>query len=98
MAVHSCVVLAARCEGKEIATVEGLSQDGELNELQREFLKHGAPAMRLLHPRNVDGCNRAFTAESATELGRNQDRARRQPLPLHGLHGNIRRDSGLRPG
>ena len=42
VAVHSCVVLAARCEGKAITTVEGLSQDGELNELQRLFLKHGA--------------------------------------------------------
>jgi aerobic-type carbon monoxide dehydrogenase small subunit (CoxS/CutS family) len=42
MAVHSCVVLAARCEGKEITTVEGLSEGGELNELQRMFLKHGA--------------------------------------------------------
>jgi aerobic carbon-monoxide dehydrogenase small subunit len=41
-AVHSCVVLAARCGGKEITTVEGLSQGGELNELQRLFLKHGA--------------------------------------------------------
>jgi len=42
IAVHSCVVLAARCEGKKIATVEGLAEDGELNELQRLFLKHGA--------------------------------------------------------
>ncbi|MBI4528724.1 MAG: (2Fe-2S)-binding protein [Deltaproteobacteria bacterium] len=42
MAVHSCVVLAARCEGKEIATVEGLSRDGALDGLQRAFLKHGA--------------------------------------------------------
>jgi carbon-monoxide dehydrogenase small subunit len=40
-AVHSCVVLAARCEGKEITTVEGLSANGELNPLQRLFLKHG---------------------------------------------------------
>lgn len=40
--VHSCVVLAARCEGKEITTVEGLSPGGELDELQRLFLKHGA--------------------------------------------------------
>lgn len=40
--VHSCVVLAARCEGKEITTVEGLSPSGELDELQRLFLKHGA--------------------------------------------------------
>ena len=42
MAVHSCVVLAARCQGKEITTVEGLAQGGELNDLQRLFLKHGA--------------------------------------------------------
>ena len=42
IAVHSCVVLAARCERKEITTVEGLSEGGELNELQRLFLKHCA--------------------------------------------------------
>ena len=42
MAVHSCVVLAARCEGREIRTVEGLGRDGELDGLQRSFLKHGA--------------------------------------------------------
>ena len=42
MAVHSCVVLAARCEGKELTTVEGLGEGGEMNELQRQFLKHGA--------------------------------------------------------
>ena len=42
MAVHSCVVLAARCGGKEITTVEGLSQNGELDPLQKSFLKHGA--------------------------------------------------------
>ena len=40
--VHSCVVLAARCDGKEITTVEGLSHGGELDDLQRLFLKHGA--------------------------------------------------------
>lgn len=42
MAVHSCVVLAARCAGKEVTTVEGLSREGELDELQRSFLRHGA--------------------------------------------------------
>jgi carbon-monoxide dehydrogenase small subunit len=40
-AVHSCVVLAARCEGKEITTVEGLMENGKLNPLQRLFLEHG---------------------------------------------------------
>ena len=42
IAVHSCVVLAARCQGKQITTVEGLSSAGELSKLQRLFLKHGA--------------------------------------------------------
>ena len=42
MAVHSCVVLAPRCVGKEITTVEGLSQGGKPDELQMVFLKHGA--------------------------------------------------------
>jgi aerobic carbon-monoxide dehydrogenase small subunit len=41
VAVHSCVVLAARCEGKEITTVEGLIENGKLNLLQRLFLEHG---------------------------------------------------------
>lgn len=42
MAVHSCVVLAARCMEKEVTTVEGLSREGELDQLQRLFLRHGA--------------------------------------------------------
>ena len=42
MAVHSCAVLAARCAGKEITTVEGLAQGGNLSELQRLFLRYGA--------------------------------------------------------
>ncbi|MBI4528473.1 MAG: (2Fe-2S)-binding protein [Deltaproteobacteria bacterium] len=41
-AVHSCVVLALRAEGKEIATIEGLGADGELHDLQKYFLKFGA--------------------------------------------------------
>lgn len=41
MAVHSCVVLAARCAGREITTVEGLGEGGQLNRLQRMFLKYG---------------------------------------------------------
>ena len=38
--VVSCWPRAAK--ERQITTVEGLSQDGELNELQRLFLKHGA--------------------------------------------------------
>jgi xanthine dehydrogenase YagT iron-sulfur-binding subunit len=38
--VLSCLTLAARCEGREITTIEGLSGDGELHPVQAAFLHH----------------------------------------------------------
>jgi aerobic carbon-monoxide dehydrogenase small subunit len=37
VAVRSCLVLAAQVDGRELQTVEGLSEGGELNPLQRSF-------------------------------------------------------------
>lgn len=36
----SCLTLAATCEDKEITTVEGLAQNGDLHPMQEAFLKH----------------------------------------------------------
>jgi carbon-monoxide dehydrogenase small subunit len=41
-AVTSCLVLAAQCEGREVVTIEGLAEAGELHPLQTAFLEHGA--------------------------------------------------------
>lgn len=41
-AVDSCLVLACQLEGSEIITIEGLAKDGELDELQKAFISHGA--------------------------------------------------------
>ena len=41
-AVCSCLVLAATAQGAEIVTVEGLSPDGDLNDVQRAFVDKGA--------------------------------------------------------
>jgi carbon-monoxide dehydrogenase small subunit len=38
--IKSCMLLAAQADGAEIETVEGLSEDGELNELQASFNQH----------------------------------------------------------
>ena len=38
----SCITLAIRCEGREIVTIEGLSQNGELHPLQKSAVEHGA--------------------------------------------------------
>ncbi|MGD9032963.1 MAG: (2Fe-2S)-binding protein [Desulfobacteraceae bacterium] len=40
--VTSCLVLAIDAEGKDILTIEGLSQDENFHPVQDSFLKHGA--------------------------------------------------------
>lgn len=40
--VKSCMMLAVQADGATIETVEGLAEDGELNELQRSFNEHHA--------------------------------------------------------
>ena len=40
--VCSCLVLAGQAEGREITTVEGLAQEGELSKVQEAFLAAGA--------------------------------------------------------
>ena len=41
-AVNSCMVLAASMEGKNITTVEGLSNGDKLHPVQEAFVKHNA--------------------------------------------------------
>src|SRR5690554_5386415 len=41
-AVNSCMVLAPQVEGTEVITVEGLSQNGELDRLQQAFIENHA--------------------------------------------------------
>ncbi len=40
--VKSCLVLAVEADGKEVKTVEGISQGGELAPIQKAFIEHGA--------------------------------------------------------
>jgi carbon-monoxide dehydrogenase small subunit len=40
--VSSCLMLATNAAGKAVTTIEGLSQSGELDAVQKAFLKHQA--------------------------------------------------------
>jgi len=40
--VRGCLVLAAQANGKTIETIEGLSESGELADLQDAFIRHNA--------------------------------------------------------
>jgi carbon-monoxide dehydrogenase small subunit len=40
--VRSCLMFAVQADGRDLRTVEGLEQDGELHPLQRAFIEHHA--------------------------------------------------------
>ena len=40
--VCACLVLAAQAAGRDVVTVEGISEPGELHEIQRAFVETGA--------------------------------------------------------
>lgn len=42
MAVNACLMLGAQLDGREVLTVEGLSQMGDLTAVQQAFLDHHA--------------------------------------------------------
>lgn len=41
-AVHSCLVLACQLEGKDVITIEGLEENGELSRIQQIFVEETA--------------------------------------------------------
>lgn len=41
-AVHSCLVLAGQVEGRELTTIEGLVENGQLSIMQDAFVRHVA--------------------------------------------------------
>jgi len=40
--IDSCLYPAMEVDGKEVITIEGISQNGKLNKIQESFLKNGA--------------------------------------------------------
>jgi carbon-monoxide dehydrogenase small subunit len=42
VSVNSCLMLAARANGHEVTTIEGLANSNELHPLQEKFEEHGA--------------------------------------------------------
>jgi carbon-monoxide dehydrogenase small subunit len=41
-AVRGCLMLAVQVDGAEVTTIEGLTQSGEVADLQEEFVRHNA--------------------------------------------------------
>ena len=83
-AVKSCTVLAHQADGREVTTIEGLAQDGELHPLQRAFVEH--------HGLQCGFCTPGVILTAADLLARNAD-----PTDVeirHALDGNYCRCTG----
>jgi len=77
--VYSCSILAIEAQGKSIATVESLMQDGQLNPIQQAFVENDASQCGFCTPGFVVACKALFD---------------RTPNPTpedirHGLSGNL---------
>ncbi len=83
-AVDSCLLLAAQVRGRRVLTVEGLSANGELDELQRQFIANGAVQCGFCTP----GMLMAAKALLLREPDPSEDEIR------HELAGNLCRCTG----
>ena len=72
-AVRSCLMLAVQCEGAEIVTVEGLSNDAALTPLQASFRKHGALQCGFCTPGMITTAHALLTEEPDADADRIRD-------------------------
>jgi carbon-monoxide dehydrogenase small subunit len=62
-AVNSCLMLVMEAQGKEILTIEGLSEGDELHPIQDAFVTHGAVQCGFCTPGLIMGA-KSFLAEN----------------------------------
>jgi aldehyde oxidoreductase len=84
--VCACITAAAQCDDREVTTVEGLAQDGQLNRLQQAFLAHGAAQCGICTPGML---------MAATDVLRRHENPSEEQV-LDGLGGVLCRCTGYR--
>jgi aerobic carbon-monoxide dehydrogenase small subunit len=82
--VKSCTVLGVQADGAEITTIEGLSENGELHELQQSFHEH--------HALQCGYCTSGMVLAAASLLADNP--APSESEIRHALEGNLCRCTG----
>ena len=82
--VKSCTLLGVQADGREITTIEGLAENGSLNELQQSFHEH--------HALQCGYCTSGMVLAAASLLSENPRPSAEQIR--HALEGNICRCTG----
>lgn len=83
-AINSCIVLAVEMEGKEIISIEGLSQSGQLHTLQQAFIDEGAVQCGFCTPGMI------MSAKALLDSNPNPD----EPQIREAIAGNLCRCTG----
>jgi aerobic carbon-monoxide dehydrogenase small subunit len=84
MSVKSCTVLAVQADGREITTIEGLAENGQLHPLQRAFHEN--------HALQCGYCTPGFIMAAVGLLNENEELTEEE-IRL-GLEGNMCRCTG----
>jgi carbon-monoxide dehydrogenase small subunit len=84
--IDSCIYLAIWADGKEIVTIEGLSKDGEMSALQKNFVEAGAIQCGFCTP----GVVLSATAMAEKKKSFTREEVRRE------LSGNLCRCTGYK--
>jgi len=82
--VKSCTVLGVQADGAEITTIEGLSENGELHELQQSFHEH--------HALQCGYCTSGMVLAAVSLLAENPRPSENEIR--HALEGNLCRCTG----
>jgi aerobic carbon-monoxide dehydrogenase small subunit len=82
--VKSCTVLAAQADGREVKTIEGMAENGNLHPLQEAFWEH--------HGLQCGYCTPGMIMAAADLLARNPHPSEEEVR--HGLEGNLCRCTG----
>ena len=92
--VPSCITLAARCEGRDVETIEGLATQGGLSRLQRAFHEKLGTQCGFCTPGMIMAAEALLRRNPKPERGGDPRGAVRQPLPLHRLREDHRVGAG----
>jgi carbon-monoxide dehydrogenase small subunit len=82
--VNACLVLAVRCNNREVLTIEGLAEGKQLHPLQEAFIRHGAIQCGFCTPGMI------LSAKALLDANPHPD----EMLVKHALAGNLCRCTG----
>ena len=98
VSICSCLMFAVDCDERELTTIEGLARDPLGQKLEQAFVEAGAVQCGFCTPGYGRPGQELARDASARVACRDRAGHRRQPLPLHRLREDRRRDRrGGRP-